>query len=245
MGASDTIEADAACPQCGDRYYLRCETGFFDPAYDEQRTLRPGETHPLARMAAHSEWSRIRDAVGDRFTVLVDEDDMVRCDCGCPCAPLLHFLRGPRTITLERVELIDARGDVAARVDFARLGGRALRDVLAARFADKGLGRWTALAGPTRCEACSDARERMHLTLLAHPHARVGQLFDSAWQGRAIMIGDRVETIATLTGDEIIIAGDPGSWGCRCGAGPARYVARFERAGDALVLVDLTLRAAL
>lgn len=242
VGATDTIEAEAACPQCGDIYYLRCETELFEPTYAEQRTLRVGDPQPRAHLSPSAAWTRLRD-VGDAFRVLAD--DMVRCDCGCPCAPLLHFAWRPRTITLARVELLDARRDLTADVDLARLGGRSLAETLAATFVERpGLGRFTALAGPTRCEACGDTRERMHLTLLAHPHARVGQLFDSAWQGRAIMIGDRVAAIAP-SADEITIEGDPGSWGCRCGAGPAHYVAWFERDGDALVLVDLALRAVL
>lgn len=239
MGATDTISASCPCPQCGDIYYLHCETDVFDPTYDEQRTLRPGELHPIDRMKTGSEWSRLREG-GARFTVLIDDQD-VRCDCGCLCAPLLHFKREPRTIELERVELLDTRSDVAARIDFARLVDRKL-PALHPAPEKPGLGRWTALAGPTRCEACGDARERMHRTLLAHPHARVGPLFDPAWQGRAVMIGDRVDTVRPGD-DEVIVEGDQGSWGCRCGAGPARYVARFERAGDQLVLVELTLRA--
>jgi len=101
------------------------------------------------------------------------------------------------------------------------------------------LGVWTALVGPTRCEACGDTRERMHKTLLAHPRSNVGQLFGIEWQGRAVMIGDRVRSDA----DAITVRGDIGSRGCQCGAGPARYVARFERKGGELELVDLALSA--
>ena len=58
------------------------------------------------------------------------------------------------------------------------------------------------------------------------------------------MIGDRVASTARRREPAITIYGDPGSWGCRCGAGPAHYVARFERDGNNLVLVDLALSTA-
>ena len=131
MSASDTIEADAACPHCGDVYYLRCETLFFEPTYAEQRTLTPSVVKQLDQMPGHrSTWSRVRPPPrprlrpqpGERFTILADVEHMVRCACGCPCVPVLHFVRGPGTIMLERVELVDAKTDVAAQVDFVQAG---------------------------------------------------------------------------------------------------------------------------
>jgi hypothetical protein len=53
VGAFDSIEAEAACPQCGDIFYVHgVQTKFFEPDYYEQRWMRPGEKHPLERMRA-------------------------------------------------------------------------------------------------------------------------------------------------------------------------------------------------
>ena len=273
MGAFDSIEASAACPQCGDLYYLEGnQTKFFEPDYHEQRWMKPGEVHPLEAMPdrEHSAWSRIRDPIGgERFTLLLDFDDLFRCACGCPCAPLLHFVHTPGTIMLERAELLDMREPVASRVDFAdnivpwpgswdayqpamrafdRLPAAERAAVLHERFASwvayesDDTGPWPVLVGPTRCEACGDTRERVHDTtggpFFGHNEpiligARIP--FDEAQPGRRVR--------RRALGDTVTVLGLRGYFGCHCGAGRARYVARFDREPGALVLVDLALRA--
>lgn len=282
MGAFDSIEAEAQCPECGDIHYLQgTQTKFFEPDYHEQRWMRAGEAHPLAQLPAreHSEWWRVRDPIDeDRFTLLVDADEMFECSCDCACAPLLHFVRTVGEITLVRVEVLDARRPIAHLVDFTDCGvawggnweshrealraleqrpaaerAATLHAFLAGRFEidDRGHAPWTVLIGPTRCEACNETRERILHTMLTG--SGQGSFFGAAWAGGAIYIGDRMpfedlgyarcQVLRPTTDDSLAVLGARSWSGCKCGAGPARYVARFERRDAALVLVELALRA--
>ncbi len=82
----------------------------------------PSELDSLAFGA--SRW-RVRVPFDDsmRFTLLVDFDAMFACGCELPFAPLLHFEIGNRTVTLERIELLDARTNRLCRRQTA-LDGR-------------------------------------------------------------------------------------------------------------------------
>lgn len=50
MGAFDIIAATIACPRCGDLHYRHEQ--FFEPDYDDQRSMSQGGTHPFARCTA-------------------------------------------------------------------------------------------------------------------------------------------------------------------------------------------------
>ena len=127
MGTYDRYIADVACPSCGDIHTIEGQTDFFMP-FGGSRNFRaglpelvhvmPSELDSLAFGA--SRW-RVRVPSDDSmsFTLLVDFDDMFACGCELPFAPLLHFEIGNRTVTLERIELLDARTNIADKVDFA------------------------------------------------------------------------------------------------------------------------------
>ena len=123
MGAYDSYAAELPCPSCGDVHWIGGQTKFFDPDYEDQRWFTPGVPLPASFTAAeltHDDWWRMREpTVGDeRFTLLVDFDEMFACGCGLACAVVLHFELAPGTVTLQRIELLDARQDIADRIDF-------------------------------------------------------------------------------------------------------------------------------
>lgn len=118
---------------------------------------------------------------------------------------------------------------------------------------------WTVLRGPARCEACDDARERQVLALLSHPDLPTS-FFGPDWRGGDLRPGDLVPCDTAWLADDLdrgywLRARHPVPpdsltllvrschWGCRCGAGPASFVARFARTPAGLRLVQLTLRA--
>lgn len=156
MGAFDSYEAEVACPSCGDVYWIDGQTKFFDPDYHDARTFRPGVPRPasftaadLATLASDG-WWRLREPTGEaaRFTLLADFDDLFACDCGFAFAVLLHFELAPGTVTMQQIELLDARRqDLADHVDFVEgdrlwpgeLGGfrRALAELEARPFAER------------------------------------------------------------------------------------------------------------
>lgn len=189
------------------------------------------------------------------------------------------------TATLEAIELLDALADPRAlAVDFCErtenlwVGDRASYDALQARLAavrDR-LGRvraglverlggtfepsppWTHVGGPTRCEACGRARERLGFTLLAHPDLPRGFFGEAPLPG-LLRPGDAVACALDWLADDVDrgywmrlrhpVPGDSlrlitrrCSWGCSCGAGPASFVMHFAREAAGVRLAALTLR---
>lgn len=125
MGAFDTYSAVVTCPQCGDQHWIDGQTKLFDPGSNETRAFEPGV--PCAASFGPSDldrivgdgWWRLREPKGDgsKFTLLVDLEDMYRCDCGLPLALLLHFELAPGTVTMTELEVLDARTELASRID--------------------------------------------------------------------------------------------------------------------------------
>jgi hypothetical protein len=130
MGAFDTFAADARpCPSCGDLYWESCQIKFFDPDYDTQGYLRPGEGRALdfdpaliarAELWEH-EWVRIGEhARADAIVLLLHDWELRTCSCGAVLMPVAHVSittmeAGASRFTLDALELWDLR-------DASRLG---------------------------------------------------------------------------------------------------------------------------
>lgn len=227
MGAFDTYNAVVRCPSCATVYWIDGQTKFFDPDYDTQAWFRPGLSYPIEIDAAgladtlwELEWLRVRDPVAlDRVDLLLDFDELIRCECDFALAIVLRFALAAGTATLTEVQVLDARRpDLAEHVDFINLVtygdlpqlDREGREALAAepvatraahlarciagRFdhddEPEPLAPWTYVVGPTRCEACGDVRERTDFTQLSRPDQP--SFFGPGWPGGAIFLGTRI-----------------------------------------------------
>lgn len=234
MGTFDTYSAVVACPQCGDRHWISGQTKFFYP-FGSSNSFEPGsactvdaEPADIESLASGDYW-RLRDRVGgnEHFTLLADLDEHFTCDCGMALAILLHFDVGTNTATMTRIELLDARTDLAAhidfvevsplwggahdeyRVDFAKLAASPLAEraaFLVRYFADwftptTDAKPYTELIGPMQCDSCGEVRERRARTMLSHPDHH--PFFAPAWTGGTIFLGDRVPFDDTWLADDV------------------------------------------
>ena len=134
MGAFDTYEAVARCPQCHDMHWLYGQTGFFLPDFSGlcHRHFTPGVAQKLdfspAALSTQRMWDgtwwRVREP-GDpmRLSLLADFDQLFGCDCGARFGVVLRFdvaLGPPPTATLLEITLLDVlTPQVASAVDFA------------------------------------------------------------------------------------------------------------------------------
>ncbi|MGZ3461846.1 MAG: hypothetical protein ACXU86_25415, partial [Archangium sp.] len=117
---------------------------------------------------------------------------------------------------------------------------------------------WTTVAGPTRCEACGEVRERREVTGLSHLNFPVS-FFGPEWTGGELRPGDRVPCdLAWLAEDvdrgylarlrhpvprdSLCILGHRTFRGCHCGAGRGSFVLRFARDPSGVVFESMSLR---
>jgi hypothetical protein len=224
----------------------------------------------------------------ERLTLLADIDDLFGCSCGTMFAVVVRFELAAGHVTMLGIELLDIRTDISGAIDFADgeplwRGEHARFDAdlaaLAAspfahrratlrRWIDERFAAaddedtpmtWTTLTGPTRCEACGNAREREHATHLGT--AFEGScFFGPGWQGGPIYLGSRIPFDSAWLADDVdrgycmrarhpvpdthlTILGVRLHSGCRCGAGRASVVQRYARHDGELELVDLSWRA--
>ncbi len=227
MGAFDSYYAEVPCPGCGDIYWISGQTKFFDPDYQDMRSFTPGAPQPASFTAADlptGDWWRLRERAGDgtRFTLLADLDDLFGCDCGMAFAMVLHFELAPKTVTLQQIELLDARQDVADRIDFVeaeRLWAgnydeyrRAIAELQARPFAERAakLRSWLD-ARFALTEDEPDARGDTWTTLIGPTQCEACgdvrerrdwslfshpdhpvSFFGPAWTGGLIFLGDRI-----------------------------------------------------
>lgn len=161
----------------------------------------------------------------------------------------------------------EAMREVSSRPPEARAAW--LREGLMGRFppeaepeeavsATAGAEPWFSYTGEVRCEACGERRRRGLFTLLAHPNY-AQSFFGPPWVGGTLVPGMRLacdlgwlaEDVDRgyftrlrhpVPEDRLTVIGSRTRRGCRCGAGPAAPVLRFEREAGALVVAEATLR---
>lgn len=305
MGAFDTYEGTAACPRCGDRYWLDGQTKFFDPDFQDLycRPFAPGVPQPIAftpeQLAQGRVWEfswwRVREPVDPAaLHVLLDFDELFGCACGARFASVLRFrvapgVDHPGVATLTEIALHDAAADFAGDVDYAN-GEMLLWDGDSGRFAQAihalaaeppevrarelhaGVRDWfapsdppaatsdpmTTLAGPVRCEACGDVRERELWTYLSHGDFPAS-FFGPTWRGGQLRPGARIDCDLAWLADDVdrnyyvrlrhpvpedslTILQAPVNVGCRCGAGRGSPLAVFTRDPGGVTLSELRLR---
>jgi hypothetical protein len=230
VGAFDEYSAEVACPACRDVHWIRGQTKFFDPDYDDMRSFEPGVPQPARFTAADlpgfasDGWWRLREPIGDdaRFTLLADFDDLYACDCGFAFAVLLHFELAPGTVTMQAIELLDARQNLADRIDFVEADGlwqgdydnfsRAIAALEAQPFDERAA--WLRRRLDERFELTEherDARTDDWTTLVGPTQCEacgdvrerrdlsllthpdhLVSFFGSAWTGGVIFLGDRI-----------------------------------------------------
>jgi hypothetical protein len=217
-------------------------------------------------------WWRVRDPRprAAQIAVLDKLEHLRRCSCGTRLATVLDFELAGDVARLAGLRLLDADApDVAAEIDFARLPEHApfpsqediaallrspaparadyLRGLFARCFDDRRGGRIHAI-GPTSCDACGDTRERDLATELGAFFRTEGTLFLGARLPFAEPLDDdrdrdfHLRLRTALPAGRLAILGARRAMGCRCGAGPARLVARFVRRPAEVELVELSLR---
>jgi hypothetical protein len=236
----------ARCPRCRDVHWLSGQTRFFDPDFGGlyHREFAPGVAQPIdvdpARLLGPTwqfEWWRVRDGGAlDDLRLLADYDDLYRCGCGTPLAPVLRFRVAGDTATLTALDVHDARDEaLPGEVDFAEAprglwtgDDRRYREALAELAAQPSAARaarlhaalvemfaepwrpdppWTTLAAPMRCEACGDVRERELWMMLSNPSSPLSP-HAAGRTGGTLRPGDRLVGDLGWLADDV----DRGAW---------------------------------